>query len=65
MSIKHHFNAYLSYNLVLLSYHLKLTRARLKKGTVQSFRFDNLARIFVNLSWYDSIINHYELPWLP
>ena len=28
--------------------------ARLKKGTVQGFRFANFARIFINLSWYDS-----------
>ena len=27
---------------------------RLKKGTVQGFRFANFARIFINLSWYDS-----------
>ena len=31
----------------------KLTTARLKKGTAQSFRPANSARIFVNLSWYD------------
>ena len=31
--------------------------ARLNKsGTAQGFRLANLARIFINLSWYDSII---------
>ena len=28
--------------------------ARLKKGTAQSFILANLARIFINMSWYDS-----------
>ena len=32
--------------LVELSYHLKLTAARLKKGTAQCFRLSNSARIF-------------------
>ena len=38
---------------IVLSYQLKLTAARLKKGTTQWFRFANSARIFINLSWYD------------
>ena len=29
----------------------KLAAARLKKGTAQSYRPANLARIFINLSW--------------
>ena len=32
-----------------------LTAARLKKGTAQLFRTVKSARIFINLSWYDSI----------
>ena len=39
--------------LSVLSYQLKLMAARLKKGTAQRFRVSNLARIFINLSWYD------------
>ena len=35
---------------VMLSYQLKLTVARLKKGTAQ---WPILARFFINLSWYD------------
>ena len=31
----------------------KLTVVRLKKSTAQWFRVDNLARIFITLSWYD------------
>ena len=38
---------------LLLSCQLKLTAARLKKGTAQWFMFANSARIFINLSWYD------------
>ena len=30
--------------------------ARLKKGTAQWFRLANLARNFINMSWYDSIV---------
>ena len=37
----------------LLLYKLKLTAARLKKGTAQWFRLANSARIFINLSWYE------------
>ena len=37
----------------LLLYKLKLTGARLKKGTVQWFRLANSAIIFINLSWYE------------
>ena len=37
----------------LLLYKLKLTGARLKKGTAQWFRLANSARIFINLSWYE------------
>ena len=33
-------------------YQHKLTAARLKKGAAQWFRVANLARIFINLSWY-------------
>ena len=34
-------------------YQHKLVAARLKKDTAQSFRLANLARIFINLSWYN------------
>ena len=37
----------------LLLYKLKLTAARLKKGTAQWLRLANSARIFINLSWYE------------
>ena len=37
----------------LLLYKLKLTAARLKKGTAQWFRLANSASIFINLSWYE------------
>ena len=40
--------------IYILSYQLKLTAARLKKGTAQRFGLANLVRIFFNLSWYDS-----------
>ena len=36
-------------------YQHKLTAARLKKGTAQLLRLANLARIFINLRWYDSL----------
>ena len=39
-----------------MSYQVKLTAARLKKSTAQWFRLANLARIFVNFSWYDYTI---------
>ena len=42
---------------MLLQYQHKLEAARLKKGTAQWFRVANLARIFINLSWYDIIGN--------
>ena len=35
--------------------------ARLKKGTAQSFRPANLARIFINLSWYDVTVNEVDI----
>ena len=38
----------------VISHQLKLTAARLRKGTTQLVRLDNSARIFINLSWYDS-----------
>ena len=37
----------------LLLYKLKLTTARLKKGTAQRFRLANSARIFISLSSYE------------
>ena len=37
----------------LLLYKLKLTAARLKKGTAQWFRLANSSHIFINLSWYE------------
>ena len=37
----------------VLSYQLKLTAVRLKKGTAQSFELANLTRILINWSWYD------------
>ena len=37
----------------LLLYKLKLTAARLKKGTAQWFWLANSASIFINLSWYE------------
>ena len=46
-------NSRWDYELYL--YQLKLTAARLRKGTAQRFRLPNLAGIFLNLSWYDSI----------
>ena len=42
--------------IFILSYQLKLTSARLKKGTTQWFRLANSARIYINLSWYDYTI---------
>ena len=38
-----------------MSYQLKLTAVRLKKGTAQLFRLAYSARIFFNSSWYDYI----------
>ena len=35
-----------------------LTVARLKKGTAQSFRLANSARIFINLSLYDISVQY-------
>ena len=32
-----------------------MVAARLKKGTTQLFRLTNVARIFINFSWYDLI----------
>ena len=42
------YNVYLIFNV--LSYQVKLTTERLKKGTAQWFRFANSAHIFFNLS---------------
>ena len=42
-----------------MSYQLKLTAARLKKGTAQLFRLAYSARIFFNSSWYDLYILNY------
>ena len=42
-------------------YQLKLTAVRLKKGTAQWFISANLARIFINLSWYDSTMYQLKL----
>ena len=38
-----------------MSYQLKLTAARLKKGTAQLFRLAYSARILFNSSWYDYV----------
>ena len=49
---------YLSHKLLYISYTVyqhKLAAARHKKGTAQSLRLANLRRIFINLSWYDSV----------
>ena len=37
-------------------YRIKLTAARLKKGTAHWFILANSARIFINLSWCDYIL---------
>ena len=42
----------------------KLTAARLKKGTAQSFRLANSARIFIDLCWYDIKPHHGLVPYL-
>ena len=42
----------------LLLYKLKLTAARLKKGTAQWFRLANSARIFINLRLATSVKSH-------
>ena len=46
------------FHVYLLSYQNELAAARLKEGTAQSFKVGNLARIFMNLSWYDTIFLH-------
>ena len=53
-----------SYNVdALISYQHKLAPARLKKGTAQSFRLDNLARTYINLSWYDTTSRDVTYTW--
>ena len=44
-----------THDYIVISHQLKLTAARLKKGTAQWFRLANSGRIFFNLSWYDYI----------
>ena len=49
----------------VLYYQNELKAARLKKRTAQRFRLANLARIFINLSWYDiTDLIQYLVPYI-
>ena len=53
-SLSYNYKNYNKYRV--LSHQLKLTAARLKKGTTLLFQLANSTRIFINLCWYYYIL---------